>query len=113
MEKDNKIFLLDILDCISAIDTFLVEYDFETFAKDRKTVDAVVRNIEVIGEAANNLTLEFRNENPQIAWRKMIDTRNRIVHGYASVDLEIIWNIAQSDLDQLQIEIETILERMK
>lgn len=113
MEKDNKIFLLDILDCISAIDTFLVEYDFETFSKDRKTVDAVVRNIEVIGEAANNLTLEFRSDNPQIAWRKMIDTRNRIVHGYASVDLEIIWNIAQSDLDQLQIEIESMLERMK
>lgn len=113
MEKDNKIFLLDILDCISAIDTFLVEYDFETFSKDRKTVDAVVRNIEVIGEAANNLTVEFRSDNPQIAWRKMIDTRNRIVHGYASVDLEIIWNIAQSDLDQLQIEIETVLERMK
>lgn len=113
MVKDNRIFLLDILDCISAIDTFLVDFDFEMFVKDRKTVDAVVRNIEVIGEAANNLTLEFRTDNPQIAWRKMIDTRNRIVHGYASVDLEIIWNIARNDLGQLQVEIEKLLESTK
>jgi uncharacterized protein with HEPN domain len=110
MEKDNKVFLLDILDCIAAIDTFLENYDFDRFTSDRKTVDAVVRNIEVIGEAANNLTVEFRFANPQIAWRKLIDTRNRIIHGYASVDLEIIWGIAQNDLDQLQIEIERLVK---
>jgi uncharacterized protein with HEPN domain len=57
--------------------------------------------------------LEFRTDNPQIAWRKMIDTRNRIVHGYASVDLEIIWNIARNDLGQLQVEIEKLLESTK
>ncbi len=56
MEKDNKVFLLDILDCIGAIETYLDGYDFEQFESDRKTVDAVVRNVEVIGEAANNLT---------------------------------------------------------
>lgn len=113
MEKDNKIFLLDILDCISAIESFVVDLDYDAFIKDRKTVDAVVRNIEVIGEAANNLTPEFRVENPQIPWRKMIDTRNRIVHGYASVDVEIIWTIAQNDLDDLETKIETILMKIK
>ena len=113
MEKDNKVFLLDILDRIGAIDTYLDGYDFAQFESDRKTVDAVVRNVEVIGEAANNLTRGFRSANPQIEWRKIIDTRNRIIHGYASVDLDIIWSITQSDLDSLQIEIEKLLESLK
>lgn len=113
MEKDNKIFLLDILDCISNIGSFLDGYDYEKFACDRKTIDAVVRNVEVIGEAANNLTRDFRSANPQIEWRKIIDTRNRIIHGYASVDLEIIWGITQYDLDILQIEVEKLLESLR
>lgn len=113
MEKDNKTFLLDILDCISAIETYLDGYDFERFESDRRTIDAVVRNVEVIGEAANNLTRDFRSSNTQIEWRKIIATRNRIIHGYASVDLAIIWTITQNDLDQLQIEIEKLLETMK
>lgn len=113
MEKDNKIFLLDILDCIAAIETYLNGYDFARFEGDRKTIDAVVRNVEIIGVAANNLTEEFRSANPQIEWRKIIATRNRIIHGYASVDLAIIWTITQNDLDQLQIEIEKLLETMR
>lgn len=113
MEKDNKVFLLDILDRIDAIETYLDGYDFEQFQSDRKTIDAVIRNVEVIGEAANNLTEEFRSANPQIVWRKIIDTRHRIIHGYASVDIEIIWGITQSDLDVLQIEVEKILETLK
>ena len=88
-------------------------YDLERFKNDRKTIDAVVRNVEVIGEAANNLTREFRSANPQIEWRKIIDTRNRIIHGYASVDLAIIWGITQNDLDFLQIEVEKVLESLK
>ncbi len=110
MEKDNKVFLLDILDRIGAIETYLDGYDFVKFESDRKTVDAVVRNVEVIGEAANNLTQEFRTANPQIEWRKIIDTRHRIIHGDASVDLSIIWAITQGDLDILQLEVEKLLE---
>lgn len=85
-------------------------YDYENFQVDLKTIDAVVRNIEVIGEAANNLTRGFRSENSQINWRKIIATRNRIIHGYASVDLEIIWNITKIDLLPLKEEIDKILE---
>lgn len=62
-----------------AIETYLDGFDFERFENDRRTVDAVVRNVEVIGEAANNLTEEFRSGNPHIEWRKIIATRNRII----------------------------------
>jgi len=113
MEKDNRVFLSDILDSIEAIDSYLEGYDFDQFQRDRRTVDAVIRNVEVIGEAANNLTVEFRENNPQIEWRRIIATRNRIIHGYATVDLSIIWTIAQTDLEQLQNEVESLLAKLK
>ncbi|MGB7068841.1 MAG: DUF86 domain-containing protein [Pyrinomonadaceae bacterium] len=109
MEKDNRVFLRDILDCIGRIEGYVQDLDYDRFQQDRKTIDAVVRNVEIIGEAANNLSDEVRSDHTQIEWRKMIATRNRIIHGYASVDLEIIWNIAQNDLEQLATEIEKIL----
>ena len=93
MTKENKVFLRHILDCIGRIEIYLENLDYAEFQKDIKTIDAVVRNVEVIGEAANNLTKDFRSENSNVEWRKIIATRNRIIHGYVSVDLEIIWNI--------------------
>lgn len=113
MEKDNKVFLRHILDNIGKSERYLQDFDYEKFKQDEKTIDAVVRNVEVIGEAANNLTRGFRSQNTQIEWRKIIATRNRIIHGYASVDLEIIWNITQNDLSSLKIEIEKILEELE
>lgn len=111
--KDNTIFLNDILDSIEKIGRYLKGYDFERFKNDEEKIDAVVRNVEIIGEASNNLTRDFRSKNPQVEWRKIIATRNRIIHGYATVDLEIIWNITQNDLADLKLEIEKILEELK
>ncbi len=109
---NNTIFLKDIITCISKIAKYLKGYDFEKFQNDELVIDAVVRNVEIIGEASNNLTRDFRSKNPNIEWRKIINTRNRIIHGYATVDLEIIWNITQNDLPKLKTEIENILENL-
>lgn len=109
---DNTVFLKHILDSIGKIERYLTGFDFEKFKESEEKIDAVVRNVEVIGEAANNLTREFRSNTPQIEWRKIIATRNRIIHGYATVDLEIIWNITQNDLKSLKEEIEKILENL-
>ncbi len=113
MTKENKVFLQHILDCIGKIEIYLQNFSYAEFQNDVKTIDAVVRNVEVIGEAANNLTRDFRSNNLQIEWRKIIATRNRIIHGYASIDLEIIWNITQNDLGNLKTEIEKILEPLR
>jgi len=67
---DNTIFLRHILDCIERIEMYLQRFDYEEFQNDSKTLDAVVRNVEVIGEASNNLTRDFRSNTPQIEWRK-------------------------------------------
>lgn len=111
--KDNQVFLKHILESIGKIESYLQDFDYDKFQKESKTIDAVVRNIEIIGEAANNLTREFRSNAANIEWRKIIATRNRIIHGYATVDLEIIWNITQKDLGKLKTEVETILENLK
>ena len=109
---DNAVFLKDILTCIAKIERYLQGYNFEKFQNNELVTDAVVRNVEIIGEAANNLTRDFRSKTPNIEWRKIISTRNRIIHGYATVDLEIIWNITQKDLPNLKTEIEKILENL-
>ncbi len=108
--KDNKVFLRHILERIGRVELYLRDADWENFQSDIKTADAVVRNIEVIGEAATDMSGEFREQTKQIKWRKIIDTRNRIIHGYASVDLEIIWDISQNDLPVLKKQIEEILK---
>lgn len=111
--KDNTIFLKHILDSICKIERYLQNFDFEKFKNDEEKIDAVVRNVEIIGEASNNLTRDFRSNNTSVEWRKIIATRNRIIHGYAMVDLEIIWNITQKDLGNLKTEIEKILEEIE
>ena len=110
---DNTVFLKHILDYIGKIERYLQGYDLEKFKNNEEKIDSVVRNVEIIGEAANNLTRDFRSKNPQIEWREIINTRNRIIHGYAIVDLEIIWNVTQEDLPILRTEIEKILEKLK
>lgn len=90
----------------------LRNFDFEKFKNDEVKIDAVVRNVEIIGEAANNLTRDFRSNNTSVEWRKIIATRNRIIHGCARVDLEIIWNVTRKDLGNLKTEIEKILEEL-
>lgn len=111
--QDNTIFLKHILDYIGKIERYLQDYDFDKFKNNEEKIDSVVRNVEIIGEAANNLTRDFRSNNPQIEWRKIIATRNRIIHGYATVDLEIIWTITQNELGKLKTEIEKLLEELK
>ena len=110
--KDNKVFLQHILVSIGKIEKYLQGFDYEKFKQSEEKIDAVVRNVEIIGEASNNLTRDFRSKNSTIEWRKIISTRNRIIHGYSTVDLEIIWNITQNDLGNLRIEIEKILEEL-
>lgn len=109
---DNTVFLRHVLDSIGKIEDYLQDFDYEKFQNDSKTIDAVVRNVEIIGEAANNLTRDFRSNTTNIEWRKIIATRNRIIHGYATVDLEIIWNITQNNLGNLKTEIEKVLENL-
>jgi uncharacterized protein with HEPN domain len=74
---------------------------FEQFEIDNKTIDAVIRNFEIIGEASNRIDGDFKILNSQIEWAKMRGFRNRIVHDYFGIDLEIVWSIIQDDIEEL------------
>ena len=74
---------------------------FEEFSKDSKTIDAVIRNFEIIGEAANRLPDEFKEEYPSIDWHKIRGFRNRIVHDYMGIDFGIVWDIRNGYLPSL------------
>lgn len=109
MEKKVQSWLEDIRQAIDEIESFLPEKrDFFEFKKDLKTRKAVERNIEIIGEAVSRIL----NVNPEVKItkaRKIVDTRNRIIHGYDTVSEDIIWAIVSKDLKQLRAEIINLL----
>ena len=82
----------------------------ETFLKDQKTIDAVVRNLEIVGEAATRLSLEAKEHGPAIEWSQIIGLRNRIVHEYFGVDTEIVWEVVRHDLPQLGESLRRLLD---
>ena len=88
----------DVWEAIEKIERYVSGLDHDAFVKDEKTVDSVVRNLEIIGEATNRLPADFKAKHPQIEWRKIVGLRHRIVHDYFGIDLEIIWEITQKDL---------------
>ncbi len=83
--------------------------DQDEFLNDEKTIDAVVRNLEIIGEATRQLPGDFRKRHIEIPWREISGVRNRIVHDYMGVDLQIIWHIINSELDTLKQQIRPLL----
>ena len=103
MSKRNwKILFADILESIEKIAQYTEGITFDDFIRDSKTIDAVVRNIEIIGEASINVPNEIKQTNPDIPWKKLSGIRNRIVHEYFGVDVNIIWFILNNELSQLK-----------
>ena len=110
MEKEIKVWLTDIKQAIAEINQFLPEKKiFQEFQKDLKAKRAIERNVEIIGEAMNRIL----SQNPNIEItnaRKIVDTRNRISHGYDSISDDIIWAIVIRDIPNLTIEIDILLD---
>lgn len=110
MKKDNIIYLKHILEAINNIEEFVKDIsDLNDFIKDKKTKDAVLRNFEIIGEAAKNLDGEFINSNTQVEWSEIKGMRDFIIHEYFGVDLEIVWETIKKDLPPFKKEIEKLL----
>ena len=102
--------LEDILDSIERIEHYIQGVKKDAFEPDRKTVDAVVRNLEIIGEAANNLPKSYRDHHSEIEWGQIIGLRHRIIHEYFDVDVDIIWFIVQNELAPLKEQVERLLD---
>jgi len=96
------LLLDDIRQSMDKIEQYTTGTLFDTFSKDQKSVDAVVRNLEIIGEAANRLPANFKEEHPEIDWHKIVGLRHRIVHEYFGIDIQIVWQILRKDLPALR-----------
>lgn len=100
-KRDNTLLIGDMVESAQKIMFYTKDMGFNDFENDNKTVDAVIRNFEIIGEAANRLDEEYKIENPEIEWDHLRGFRNRIVHEYFGIDLEIVWQIIEDDLPNL------------
>jgi uncharacterized protein with HEPN domain len=108
--KNWKMRIADMLQCIAKIRRFTKGFSFEDFRGDEKTIDSVLRNLEIIGEAARQLPAEIREQYPEIPWAEMMTMRNIVIHEYHGVNLSIIWQTVKEDLPPLVSRLKRILQ---
>jgi len=109
MKSDNA-YLEHILDAINSIESYVGNADYETFKNNEMVIDAVIRRLEIIGEASNNLSEKFRRDNPELPHRDAIDMRNFLIHEYFGVNTEIVWKTCKNNLPELKKFVEGYLQ---
>jgi hypothetical protein len=110
--KNNRELLEHILQAVDKIERMVLGLEFKQFEEDYRVHDVVNYEFAVIGEAANNLSEDVYDKHSEVPWRDITDMRNWIIHGYADVDLKVIWNAATTDLPILKKQIQVILENL-
>ncbi|MCX6580934.1 MAG: DUF86 domain-containing protein [Candidatus Aminicenantes bacterium] len=101
--------LSDILEAIKRIRDYILDMDYNSFLDDMKTRDAVVRNLEIIGEASKNIKDDFRNQYPDLPWKEMAGVRDKLIHHYFGINFEVVWTIIHEELPGVQENIDIIL----
>lgn len=110
MPRDYKVFLEDVLEAIANIAEFVGPMSRGEFDADKKTLHAVVRNLEVIGEAIKSVPGEVRVQHPQVPWQRIAGLRDILIHHYFEIDIDIVWDIIQNKLPELKSQIDGILK---
>ena len=111
--RDYKLYLHDIKQAVEKIETFTKGFAFEEFAQDTKTVDAVIRNLEILGEAAKHIPKRVKERHPDIDWKAIGGMRNILAHEYFGVRMGIIWKTIRERLPELRYKVEEILREGK
>lgn len=104
-KRKAKLYIEDIKNSIGKIEEYTKGLGFDEFVKDAMIIDAVVRNLTIIGEAARNIPEEIKSENPDIAWTEAIGMRNKATHEYFGVDEDILWKTIKEDLPTFKKQI--------
>lgn len=109
-KRTDREFLSDIREAIHRVIAYVTGMTYEAFVADTKTQDAVIRNLEILGEATKNLSEQLRTKYPSIPWKSMAGARDRLVHHYFGVNLDIVWQIVTIELPQVASQLQIIEE---
>ncbi len=109
-KRGDREFLIDMLIACEKIMRYTKDLSYEDFRKNDIIIDAVIRNIEILGEASKNISKELRGKYPEVGWREISRTRDKIIHFYFGVDLSIVWDIVTVDIPVLQEKLKKIVE---
>jgi len=112
-KMSSRLFVEDILEAMDKIERYIKDLTYDAFLKNEMVIDAVIRNLEIIGEASRNIPDDFREKHPDIPWKRMIGLRNLAIHKYFGVDLSIIWQIMTRNLPETKAGILAILKSIK
>lgn len=109
MLRDYKVYLEDILEAVRKIRSYTDGLSYEGFREDSKSSDAVIRNLEVIGEAIKHIPDDIRMKRPDVAWKKIAGLRDILIHVYFGIDFEVIWDVVTNKLDALEGSVSELL----
>jgi len=110
-KREWKLFIEDILESIRLIKNYVENMGFDDFKNDRKTIDAVVRNFEIIGEASRFIPDDTKEKYENVDWKGIVGLRNRIAHEYFDISLSIVWHIVTKELPTLEDQMKEILDQ--
>jgi uncharacterized protein with HEPN domain len=111
--KDNSIYLVHILESISKIEKYTSGLSFDDFCVEKVVQDAVMRNIEIIGDAVTHISEAVRDKYSDVPWQEMKDTRNKLIHDYFGLELRLVWDVVENDIPNLKPSIERILKELE
>jgi len=110
-KRGNVEWLSDIKEAIRRISLYIEKMSYEEFLEDIKTQDAIVRNLEIIGEAAKNISRDFKKKYRQLPWKDLAIVRDKLIHHYFGVNYDIVWEIAKEEIPKIILQIEEILNK--